>query len=51
MENKKKEAIIEVKRLVKEMREFLRAEDFSSIYQGCEAIMITIDEDDLEELD
>lgn len=50
MENEKKEAIIEVKRLVKELNGSLKADDFSSIYQECEAIMITIDEADLEAL-
>lgn len=51
MENEKKEAILEVKRLIKEINEALKSDGFKSIYQICEAVMITIDEADLEELD
>lgn len=50
MENEKKVGMVEVKRLVKELNGFLKADDFSSIYQLCESIMITIDEADLEGL-
>lgn len=51
MGNEKREAILEVERLVGELKEFSRDDDFKSIYQACEAIMITIDEADLEDLD
>jgi len=51
MEQQKKEAIFEVKRLITEMNESLKCDDFQSIYQECEAIMITIDEADLGDLD
>lgn len=51
MENEKKESKLEVKRLFEELKEFVRYDDFKSIYQICEAIMITIDEADLEEID
>ena len=51
MKDEKKEAILEVERLINELKEISRDDDFKSIYQACEAIMITIDEADLEELD
>lgn len=51
MGNEKKEAILEVKRLFEELKMFLNGESFGDVYNACEAIMITIDEADLEELD
>ena len=47
----REEAILEVKQLFEELKDFFRYDDFKSIYQLCEAIMIAIDEADLEELD
>lgn len=43
----KEEAIVEIKRLLEEMKMFSADTDFNSIYNICESVMITIEEADL----
>ncbi len=43
----KEDAIVEIKRLLKEMKMFSADTDFNSIYDLCESIMVTIEEADL----